>query len=67
MIKPSRTDTLLCYLIPYFIYAFTAVVGIHLPEIILVGGVGLVKSFLFALLCAVITGGLNRLGIRLKL
>ncbi len=67
VIKPAGTDTLLCYLIPYFVYAITAVLGIHLPEIILLGGIGLLKSFLFALLCAVITGGLNRIGIRLKL
>jgi hypothetical protein len=31
------------------------------------GGVGLLKSFLFALLCVFITGGLIRAGIRLKL
>lgn len=67
VIKPAGTDTLLCYLIPYFVYAITAFLDIHLPEIILVGGIGLVKSFLFALLCVAITGGLNRIGIRLKL
>jgi heparan-alpha-glucosaminide N-acetyltransferase len=66
-IKPAGTDTLLCYLIPYFAYATTRVLGIHLPEEILIGGIGLIKSLLFALLCVVITGGLNRLGIRLKL
>ncbi len=66
-IKPAGTDTLLCYLIPYFAYATTRVLGIHLPEVILIGGIGLVKSLLFALLCVVITGGLNRLGVKLKL
>ncbi len=66
-IKPAGTDTLLCYLIPYFAYSTTRVLGIHLPEEILVGGIGLIKSLSFALLCVVITGGLNRLGVKLKL
>jgi hypothetical protein len=66
-VKPAGTDTLLCYLIPYFAYASTRVLGIHLPEVMLIGGIGLIKSLLFALLCVVITGGLNRLGVKLKL
>jgi hypothetical protein len=67
VIRPAGTDTLLCYLIPYFAYAFTSFIGFHLPDVLLTGGVGLIKSLLFALLCAVITGGLIRLGLRLKL
>jgi len=66
-VRPAGTDTLLCYLIPYFAYATTAALGIHLPELILTGGVGLLKSLLFALLCVVITGWLIKVGIRLKL
>jgi len=66
-IKPAGTDTLLCYLIPYFAYATTNFLGIHLPEFLLIGGVGLLKSLLFALLCVVITGWLSKIGIRLKL
>jgi heparan-alpha-glucosaminide N-acetyltransferase len=67
IIKPAGTDTLLCYLMPYFAYAFTNFLGIHLPQILLNGGIGLIKSFLFAILCAVITGMLIRIGVRLKL
>ncbi|MBA4055781.1 MAG: hypothetical protein C0490_13780 [Marivirga sp.] len=67
IIKPAGTDTLLCYLIPYFSYATTRMLGVHLPEIILTGGLGLVKSFSFAILCAVITGALSKVGVRLKL
>jgi hypothetical protein len=67
IIKPAGTDTLLCYLIPYFAYAATNALGIHLPEVVLTGGVGLIKSLMFALFCVAVTGGLNRLGIRLKL
>ena len=67
LIRPAGTDTLLCYLIPYFSYATIRLLGIHLPEAVLVGGIGLTKSFLFAILCAVITGWLSKVGIRLKL
>jgi heparan-alpha-glucosaminide N-acetyltransferase len=66
-IRPAGTDTLLCYLIPYFAYAFTGLAGIHLPEVLFVGAVGLVKSFTFALLCVLITYLLTRAGVRLKL
>lgn len=67
IIRPAGTDTLLCYLIPYFAYATTRMLGIHLPEVLLVGGIGLIKSFLFALLCATITGYLSKWGVKLKL
>jgi predicted acyltransferase len=67
LIKPAGTDTLLCYLIPYFIYAIVRLTGAYLPDALLTGGVGLLKSLLFAILCVVITGMLNRTGIKLKL
>lgn len=67
VIKPAGTDTLLCYLIPYFMYAFVNVTHLYLPDALLTGGVGLLKSFLFAVLCVVITGWLNRAGLKLKL
>jgi predicted acyltransferase len=66
-IKPAGTDTLLCYLMPYFAYAIVVLAGVHLPAILLTGGIGLVKSLLFALLCVWVAGRLNRFGIRLKL
>ena len=66
-IKPAGTDTLLCYLIPYFAYAGMRLLDVQLPDSLLIGGIGLIKSFLFALLCVWITGRLNRLGVRLKL
>lgn len=67
LIKPAGTDTLLCYLIPYFMYAIVRVAGVHLPDLMVTGAVGLLKSFLFAVLCVLITGLLNRTGIKLKL
>ena len=66
-IKPAGTATLLCYLMPYFAYGFTRLVGFHPPELFLAGGLGLLKSFLFAILCAQITGLLIRAGVQLKL
>jgi|WetSurMetagenome_2_1015567.scaffolds.fasta_scaffold03853_5 heparan-alpha-glucosaminide N-acetyltransferase len=67
LIKPAGTGTILCYLVPYFVYASTRIIQVHLPDAMLTGGIGLLKSFLFALLCAIITGLLIRAGIRMKL
>lgn len=66
-IRPAGTDTLLCYLIPYFLYAIFRAAHLHWPEFIITGGVGLLKSLSIALLCVFITGLLNRAGVRLKL
>lgn len=67
IIKPAGTDTLLCYLMPYFAYALMRFIGLHLPAFALKGGVGLIKSFLFALLCALATRLLVKSGIKLKI
>ncbi len=67
IIRPAGTATLLCYLIPYFSYFTIRGLGVHLPDFMLNDGVGLFKSFLFALLCAQITGLLIRGGVRMKL
>jgi heparan-alpha-glucosaminide N-acetyltransferase len=67
VIKPAGTDTLLTYLIPYYAYATTWFLGIHIPEFMLVGMAGLLKSFLFALLCVGVTWLLSKRGVRLKL
>jgi predicted acyltransferase len=66
-IKPAGTDTLLCYLIPYFLYSIIRFSGFQWPEAIVTGGIGIVKSLLLALLCVLITGLLNRGGVKLKL
>lgn len=66
-IKPAGTDTLLCYLIPYFLYAIFRAVHLQWPEFIITGGVGLLKSLGIALICVYITGLLNKVGVRLKL
>jgi heparan-alpha-glucosaminide N-acetyltransferase len=67
IIKPAGTDTLLCYLMPYFVYSILQAAHFHWPAIVITGGVGLLKSFLLALLCIFIAGRLNKTGIRLKL
>lgn len=66
-IKPAGTDTLLCYLIPYFLIFLMHITHIKFPEPILSGTIGLVKSLCFALLCVGITYALNKSGIKLKL
>ncbi len=66
IIKPAGTDTLLCYLIPYFAYAVLTMTGVFSMEA-LSGWVGILKSLLFAVLMIQIAGLLNKAGIRLKL
>ncbi|WP_040309372.1 heparan-alpha-glucosaminide N-acetyltransferase domain-containing protein [Asticcacaulis biprosthecium] len=66
-VKPAGTDTLLCYLMPYLVYAAMAYSALTLPDVLVTGGVGLIKSLLLALICVWLAGGLSRLGIKLKL
>lgn len=66
-IKPAGTNTLLCYLIPYFVYAIAKATGLSLPDVLLTGAVGLLKSLAFALLIVGIGGLLGKLGVKLKL
>jgi heparan-alpha-glucosaminide N-acetyltransferase len=67
LIKPAGTNTLTCYLLPYFLYAIVEVSGIEFPGFMLTGGIGLAKSFLFAILVTVIAGWCERIHIQLKL
>ncbi len=66
IIKPAGTDTLLCYLMPYYAYAIVGMTGISL--MFPYGGwIGLLKSLAFALIIVQITGWISKRGIRLKL
>jgi len=67
IIEPAGSMTLTCYLIPYFFYAFRTLSGITLPDALTTGGIGIVKSILFAILIIQITGLLGKLNIRLKI
>ncbi len=66
-IRAAGTDTLLCYLLPAFLYAAIDMAHIELPDPLLTGGMSLIKSLLLALICVWIAGGLRKLGIRLRL
>ncbi len=66
IIRPAGSDTLLCYLVPYFVYALMGATGL-LGAIQLGGAAGLLKSLLFAIVVIQIARGLTSAGIRLKL
>jgi heparan-alpha-glucosaminide N-acetyltransferase-like protein len=67
LILPAGTATLTCYLIPYFTYPIRNLTGLHLPDFLNSGSVGLLSSFGFALLVVVFTGWLQKKGFSLKL
>jgi heparan-alpha-glucosaminide N-acetyltransferase len=69
IIKPAGTSTLTAYLLPYFHYAILNMLGVGfaLPLFLRTGGVGIVKSLLYALIIIIITGMLERKRIRLKI
>lgn len=67
VIKPAGTATLTCYLIPYIWYAVITLAGISLPMYLRTGMIGLVKSACFSLLVILLTGTINRFGIKLKI
>ena len=67
VLGPAGRATLTCYLVPYFYYGFYSIIGISLPIFLRTGYTGIVKSLLFALLIVTITGGLEKLKIKLKI
>jgi heparan-alpha-glucosaminide N-acetyltransferase len=67
ILKPAGTSTLTAYLLPYIYYPLYTIAGISLPAFLLTGGVGLIKSLLFALLIILLTGLLEKWRIRLKI
>lgn len=66
-IKIAGTATLTCYLIPYFVYSFRTITGIVLPDFLLTGIIGLVKSILYSLMIISICWGLKKIKIQLKI
>ena len=66
-IRPAGTATLTCYLVPYVWYAVITIAGISLPLLMRTGIVGLIKSLIFSLLVILLTGVINRRGIKLKI
>jgi len=67
IIAPAGKSTLTCYLVPYIVYPLMALVSFHLADALTTGIIGLIKSLVFSLLIIWITGGLNRLGVNLKI
>ena len=67
ILKPAGTNTLVCYLLPYFAYAIVVLLSLSLPEMLLTGWIGLVKSLVFSLLIVLGAGWLSKVGINLKL
>ena len=68
VVRPAGTDTLLCYLMTYFVgFTLRIILQVHFPDFIITGGVGLLKSLSLALFCVGLTYSLNKAGVRLKL
>ncbi len=65
-IKAAGTNTLTCYVIPYFIYPLMVVIGVSFPKIISDGNIGIIKSLLFSLGIIGIATLLNKFNIKLK-
>jgi predicted acyltransferase len=66
LIKPAGTSTLTCYLIPYVYYSL-AIYVFTLPVFLKTGAVGLIKSFVYALIIVGITALLGKVKVRLKI
>jgi len=67
IIAPAGTATLTCYMIPYFIYPLRTITEIRIPEILTNNQIGLLMSFIFALLVVIFTGLLEKKRFKLKL
>jgi predicted acyltransferase len=66
IIKPAGTSTLTCYLIPYVYYS-VATFAFTLPLFLKTGVVGLMKSFVYAMIIIGITYLLGKIKIKLKI
>ena len=67
LLLPAGVATLTCYLVPYVAYPLLQRLPVDLPPMLSSGAAGLLTSALFALAVVMLTGGLNRIGIRLKI
>ncbi|MEN8201347.1 MAG: DUF5009 domain-containing protein [Bacteroidota bacterium] len=67
IIEAAGSSTLTCYLVPYYVYAIRSLSGIILPGALTTGGIGILKSILFAILIIQLTGLMGRIGIKLKI
>ena len=67
ILAPAGTATFTCYMLPYFIYPIRNWLNISLPDELLAGSIGLVSALIYALMVVILTGWLERKGIKLKL
>lgn len=67
VIKPAGTNTLTCYLVPYFVYNIVNLTNIQLPEVLLTGWVGLIKTLVYCFIVVGVTAVLARVGVKLKI
>ena len=67
VVMPAGRSTLTCYLLPGLVYPILWPLQQLLPESMLAGGVGIIKSILFALLIIVLTGLLEKIKVRLRI
>ncbi|HZE82870.1 MAG TPA: DUF5009 domain-containing protein [Puia sp.] len=73
-LRPAGTSTLTCYLLPYIHYAFINIVSPtptsttgRLPLELRSGGIGILKSLLYALIVILITGVMEKRRLRLSI
>ena len=68
LIRPAGMITLTCYLLPDIHFALLKLFGpsVQLPEVLRTGGVGVLKSLVFAFLIVLLTGVLEKKRIRLS-
>lgn len=68
LIRPAGTITLTCYLLPDIHFAILKLLGpsVQLPEVLRTGGIGVLKSLVFAFLIVLLTGVLEKKRIRLS-
>ena len=69
LIKPAGTSTLTCYLLPYIHFAIYHLMGDRwrLPADLRTGGIGIVKSMLYAFSIVLLTGWLEKKKVRLSI
>lgn len=67
VIMPAGQNTLTCYLLPGLLYPILYPLQQLLPDSLLTGIAGLIKSMLFALFTVIIAGWLQKIHIRLKI
>jgi heparan-alpha-glucosaminide N-acetyltransferase len=67
LLRPAGTSTLTSYLLTYLHFALLQLIGWRLPESLRTGGVGIVKSLVFAFLIVLLTGWLEKRKVRLAI